>query len=350
MRASDTVGRIGGDEFIIVMPEVENIGQVQALAQRIIAALGEPYQLVGNELWVGVSIGLALAPRDGIDRLELMRKADIALYEAKNGGRGQYRQFEKVMDESLRTRQQIAADLRQALVNYDGLAVWYQPLMEISGQRIVGLEALLRWHHPQRGDVSPADFIAIAEETGMIIPLGEWVLREACKTALKLPQVIVAVNVSPVQFRASGFVERMIEIVQSEGADPQRLELEITEGVLIEDEHEARNSIIALRDAGFRIALDDFGTGYSSLNYLSTFPVDKIKIDRSFTQSLGVAENSTAIVESVVRLGHAMGLTVTAEGVETEGQKNALADAGCNELQGYLFSRAVPLSEIERMV
>jgi len=350
VRASDTVGRIGGDEFIIVMPEVENIGQVQALAQRIIAALGEPYQLVGNELWVGVSIGLALAPRDGIDRLELMRKADIALYEAKNGGRGQYRQFEKVMDESLRTRQQIAADLRQALVTYDGLAVWYQPLMEISGQRIVGLEALLRWHHPQRGDVSPADFIAIAEETGMIIPLGEWVLREACKTALKLPQVIVAVNVSPVQFRASGFVERMIEIVQSEGADPQRLELEITEGVLIEDEHEARNSIIALRDAGFRIALDDFGTGYSSLNYLSTFPVDKIKIDRSFTQSLGVAENSTAIVESVVRLGHAMGLTVTAEGVETEGQKNALADAGCNELQGYLFSRAVPLSEIERMV
>ena len=350
VRASDTVGRIGGDEFIIVMPEVENIGQVQALAQRIITALGEPYQLVGNELWVGVSIGLALAPRDGIDRLELMRKADIALYEAKNGGRGQYRQFEKVMDESLRTRQQIAADLRQALVTYDGLAVWYQPLMEISGQQIVGLEALLRWHHPQRGDVSPADFIAIAEETGMIIPLGEWVLREACKTALKLPQVIVAVNVSPVQFRASGFVERMIEIVQSEGADPQRLELEITEGVLIEDEHEARNSIIALRDAGFRIALDDFGTGYSSLNYLSTFPVDKIKIDRSFTQSLGVAENSTAIVESVVRLGHAMGLTVTAEGVETEGQKNALADAGCNELQGYLFSRAVPFSEIERMV
>ncbi|BAN99055.1 diguanylate cyclase/phosphodiesterase [Plautia stali symbiont] len=162
--------------------------------------------------------------------------------------------------------------------------------------------------------------------------------------------MIVAVNVSPVQFRASGFVKRMIEIVQSEGADPQRLELEITEGVLIEDEHEARNSIIALRDAGFRIALDDFGTGYSSLNYLSTFPVDKIKIDRSLTQSLGVAENSTAIVESVVRLGHAMGLTVTAEGVKTEGQKNALADAGCNELQGYLFSRAVPLSEIERMV
>ncbi|HBZ14833.1 MAG TPA: bifunctional diguanylate cyclase/phosphodiesterase [Pantoea sp.] len=350
VRASDTVGRIGGDEFIIVMPDVENIGQVQSLANRIIARLSEPYQWVGSELWVGVSVGLALAPKDGIDRLELMRKADIALYEAKNHGRGQYRQFEKVMDESLRTRQQMAADLRQALVKWDGLAVWYQPLMDISGQRVVGLEALLRWHHAERGDVSPGDFIAIAEETGMIIPLGEWVLREACKTALRLPDIVVAVNVSPVQFRASNFVERIIEIVREEGADPTQMELEITEGVLIEDEHEARNSIIALREAGFRIALDDFGTGYSSLNYLSTFPVDKIKIDRSFTQSLGVAQNSTAIVESVVRLGHAMGLTVTAEGVETEGQKNALADAGCNQLQGYLFSHAVPFEEIEKMV
>ncbi len=350
LRASDTVGRIGGDEFIVMMPDVENIGQVQALAKRIITELSEPYELLGSEVWVGVSIGLALAPKDGIDRLELMRKADIALYEAKNSGRGQYRQFEKVMDESLRTRQQMATDLRQALVNFEGLRVWYQPLMEISGQRVVGLEALLRWQHPVRGDVSPGDFIAIAEETGMIIPLGEWVLREACKTSLKLPQVIVAVNVSPVQFRASGFVERIIEIVREEGANPLHMELEITEGVLIEDEHEARNNIIALREAGFRIALDDFGTGYSSLNYLSTFPVDKIKIDRSFTQSLGVAQNSAAIVESVVRLGHAMGLTVTAEGVETEGQKMALADAGCNQLQGYLFSQAVPFEEIEKMM
>ena len=350
VRTSDTVGRIGGDEFIIVMPEVENIGQVQSLAKRIISRLSEPYQLVGSELWVGVSIGLALAPKDGIDRLELMRKADIALYDAKNHGRGQYRQFEKVMDESLRTRQQMAADLRQALVKFSGLAVWYQPLMDISGQQVVGLEALLRWHHAMRGDVSPGDFIAIAEETGMIIPLGEWVVREACKTSLKLPDIVVAVNVSPVQFRAVNFVERIIHIVQEEGADPQRMELEITEGVLIEDEHEARNSIIALREAGFRIALDDFGTGYSSLNYLSSFPVDKIKIDRSFTQSLGVAQNSTAIVESVVRLGHAMGLTVTAEGVETEGQKNALADAGCNQLQGYLFSHAVPLDDILTML
>ena len=215
-----------------------------------------------------------------------MRKADIALYRGENGGRGQYRQFEKVMDES-RTRQQIAADLRQALVTYDGGSVSAAD----GDQRpaIVGLEALLRWHHPQRRCLA-CGLYRHRRRDRHDYSLGEWVLREACKTALKLPQVIVAVNVSPVQFRASGFVERMIEIVQSEGADPAAAGAEITEGVLIEDE--ARNSIIALRDAGFRIALDDFGTGYSSLNYLSTFPVDKIKIDRSFTQSLGVAENS----------------------------------------------------------
>lgn len=350
VRTSDTVGRIGGDEFVIVLPEVENIGQVQALGKRIIETLGQPYMLLGSEAWIGASIGLVLAPRDGMDRLELMRKADIALYEAKNGGRGQYRQFEQVMDESVRTRQTIAADLRSALQHHDGLAVWYQPLMDISGQQVVGLEALLRWEHPTRGTITPGEFISIAEETGLIIPLGEWVLREACAVSQRFPELVVAVNVSPVQFRASGFVQRMMEIVQEAGSDAQRLELEITEGVLIEDEREARAIIVALREAGFRIALDDFGTGYSSLNYLSNFPVDKIKIDRSFTQSLGVAENSTAIVESVVRLGHAMGLTVTAEGVETSSQMSALADAGCNQLQGYLFSQAVPLEQIVPMV
>uniref|UniRef100_UPI0028B0ECE7 putative bifunctional diguanylate cyclase/phosphodiesterase n=1 Tax=Pantoea septica TaxID=472695 RepID=UPI0028B0ECE7 len=346
MRACDTVGRIGGDEFLVVMPEVDHIGQVEALAQRILDALSQPFPLFGGEVWSGASIGLVLAPKDGVDRQELVRKADIALYEAKSSGRGKYRQFERVMDESIRTRQSIAADLRAALQNFKGLAVWYQPLMDIDGKNMVGVEALLRWDHPTRGAIPPGDFIAIAEETGLIIPLGEWVLREACLTQQRFPALMVAVNVSPVQFRATGFVARMIDIMRECGGDPQRIELEITEGVLIEDEHEARAIIIALRDAGFRIALDDFGTGYSSLNYLSTFPVDKIKIDRSFTQSLGVAENSVGIIESVVKLGHAMGLTVTAEGVETAGQMSALADAGCNQLQGYLFSKAVPLERL----
>jgi len=350
VRASDTVGRIGGDEFIVVMPDVDNIGQVQSLAQRIIDELSEPFTLFGSDVWSGASIGLALAPKDGVDRLELMRKADIALYEAKSGGRGTYRQFERAMDESVRTRQTIAADLRTALHTHQGLEVWYQPLMDIGGQQMVGIEALLRWHHAQRGAIPPSEFIPIAEETGLILPIGEWVLREACRVALRWPALIIAVNVSPIQFRASGFVQRFKEIVLAEGAEPRHIELEITEGVLIEDEREARNIIIALREAGFRIALDDFGTGYSSLNYLSNFPVDKIKIDRSFTQSLGIAENSTAIIESVVRLGHAMGLTVTAEGVETSGQMSALAEAGCNQLQGYLFSKAVPPEKIAAML
>ncbi|WP_336755521.1 putative bifunctional diguanylate cyclase/phosphodiesterase [Pantoea sp. USHLN298] len=350
VRASDTVGRIGGDEFIVVMPEVETLSQAQGLAQRIIDQLSQPFTLFGSEVWSGASIGLALAPKDGVDRLELMRKADIALYEAKSGGRGKYRQFERAMDESVRTRQTIAADLRTALQNREGLEVWYQPLMDIGGQQMVGVEALLRWHHPIRGLVVPGEFIAIAEETGLIIPLGEWVLTEACATQQRFPDLMVAVNVSPVQFRATGFVERMTDIVRQHGGDPTRIELEITEGVLIDDEHEARAIIVALRDAGFRIALDDFGTGYSSLNYLSHFPVDKIKIDRSFTQSLGVADNSVAIIESVVKLGHAMGLMVTAEGVETPGQMTALADAGCNQLQGYLFSHAVPVDQLASLI
>ncbi|MGK9433371.1 putative bifunctional diguanylate cyclase/phosphodiesterase [Pantoea agglomerans] len=350
VRARDTVGRIGGDEFIVVMPDVDNIGQVHSLAQRIIDELSEPFTLFGSDVWSGASIGLALAPKDGVDRLELMRKADIALYEAKSGGRGTYRQFERAMDESVRTRQTIAADLRTALHTHQGLEVWYQPLMDIGGQQMVGIEALLRWHHPARGLIAPGEFIAIAEETGLIIPLGEWVLAEACITQQRFPELLVAVNVSPVQFRSTGFVERVMAIVSQNGGDPKRLELEITEGVLIEDEREARAIIVELRDAGFRIALDDFGTGYSSLNYLSNFPVDKIKIDRSFTQSLGVAENSVAIVESVVKLGHAMGLMVTAEGVETPGQMSALADAGCNQLQGYLFSQAVPADQLAALM
>lgn len=350
VRASDTVGRIGGDEFIVVMPEVDNIGQVNSLAQRMIDELAQPFTLFGSDVWSGASIGLALAPKDGIDRLELMRKADIALYEAKSGGRGRFRQFERAMDESVQTRQTIAADLRTALQTRQGLEVWYQPLMDVGGQQMVGIEALLRWHHPTRGLIAPGEFIAIAEETGLIIPLGEWVLAEACATQQRFPDLLVAVNVSPVQFRSTGFVDRVMAIVSQHGGNPKRLELEITEGVLIEDEREAREIIVSLREAGFRIALDDFGTGYSSLNYLSTFPVDKIKIDRSFTQSLGVAENSVAIVESVVKLGHAMGLIVTAEGVETTGQMSALADAGCNQLQGYLFSQAVPADQLEALM
>lgn len=350
VREADTVGRLGGDEFVVIVEGITAFSDIQKLCERIIASLARPFTLLGSETWIGVSIGVAMAPQDASDRLEMMRKADIALYEAKSQGRGQYRVFDNSMDEQVKTRQLIAADLRAALQNKRDLAVYYQPLMDISGQQVVGLEALMRWHHPQRGVISPGEFIPLAEEMGLIIQIGEWVLREACRVSLAWPDISMAINVSPLQFRSAGFVERFKAIVQQEKTLPSRIELEITEGVLIEDEKGAQEIMRALREAGFRIALDDFGTGYSSLNYLSHFSVDKIKIDRSFTQSLGVTENSTAIIESVVRLGQAMGLTVTAEGVETNSQMAALAEAGCNELQGYLFSQAVSEQEIAALL
>ncbi|HBV40075.1 MAG TPA: bifunctional diguanylate cyclase/phosphodiesterase [Erwinia sp.] len=343
---NDTVGRLGGDEFVVIVEGITSIGEIQALCERIITSLARPFTLLGSETWIGVSIGVAMAPQDAGDRLEMMRKADIALYEAKSQGRGQYRVFDNSMDEQVKTRQLIAADLRIALQNRRDLAVYYQPLMDISGQEVVGLEALMRWYHPVRGLISPAEFIPLAEEMGLIIQIGEWVLREACRVSLAWPDISMAINVSPLQFRSAGFVERFKTIIEEEKTLPSRIELEITEGVLIEDEKGAQEIMRALREAGFRIALDDFGTGYSSLNYLSHFSVDKIKIDRSFTQSLGVTENSTAIIESVVKLGQAMGLTVTAEGVETDSQMAALAEAGCNQLQGYLFSQAVSEDKI----
>lgn len=350
IRESDTVGRLGGDEFVILQNDVETPHDAIALATRVLEALNQPFTLLGNETWIGVSIGITLAPDDAAERLEMMRKADIALYEAKSHGRNQYRFFERKMDESVKTRQQVGADLRVALQNKRDLSVFYQPLMDIQGQQVVGLEALMRWQHPVHGAISPTEFIPIAEEMGLISSLGEWVLEQACRVAKRWPHITVAVNVSPLQFRASGFVERFTTIVRDARIPPSHIELEITEGVLIEDEKAAHSIINQLREVGFRIALDDFGTGYSSLNYLSSFPVDKIKIDRSFTQSLGVTENSSAIVESVVRLGHAMGLTVTAEGVENDAQMNALAEAGCNQLQGYLFSQAVSEEQIAGMI
>jgi len=346
----NTVGRLGGDEFVVILDVVSSPREIQTMCEQIIAALSRPFTLLGSDTWIGVSIGVAIAPEDAVDRSEMMRKADIALYEAKSQGRGQYRVFERAMDESVKTRQQIAADLRLAMQTKKDLAVFYQPLMDISGQKVVALEALMRWNHPVHGAISPSEFIPLAEEMGLIIQIGEWVLREACRVSLKWPDLTIAVNVSPLQFRAAGFVERFKAIVKQEKTQATRIELEVTEGVLIEDEKGAQETMKKLREAGFRIALDDFGTGYSSLNYLSHFSVDKIKIDRSFTQSLGVTENSMAIIESVVKLGQAMGLTVTAEGVETHGQMAALAEAGCNQLQGYLFSQAVSEEHIVELL
>ena len=346
----DAVGRLGGDEFVVMIGDVEDDQQVAELCQQIITRLAEPMTLRGHTLWVGVSIGVALSPRHGLERLELMRKADISLYAAKAEGRGRYCLFVPAMDEALQKRQRLAQQLHLALENETGLMQWYQPIMDVSGQKMIAVEALLRWHHPQLGNISPAEFVPIAEETGLIIALGEWVLEQACKLAITCPKLIVAVNVSPLQFLAPGFIDNLMAIMARHGINPQQIELEITEGVLLENEQHALKTIKILRAAGFCIALDDFGTGYSSLSYLVQFPVDTIKIDRAFTQSLGVRENSATIVESVIKLGHSLGITVTAEGVETEEQRLMLASAGCDRLQGFLLSKPQPAEQLRALL
>lgn len=346
----NSIGRLGGDEFVIMMASVTDQQQIDQLCQQIIAHLSQPMQLNGNALWIGVSIGVALAPLDSTDRLELMRKADISLYAAKAEGGGQYRLFVPAMDEALQKRQRLAQQLRLALENDSGLTQLYQPIVDTSGKKTVAVEALLRWHHPKLGPISPADFVPLAEETGLIIPLGDWVVEKACQMATTCPQLIVAINVSPLQFLAENFISTLMAAVGRHGIDPRQIELEITEGVLLEDKDRALQNIITLREAGFSIALDDFGTGYSSLSYLIQFPVDTIKIDQTFTQSLGVRDNSATIVESVITLGHSLGITVTAEGVETDAQRMMLESAGCDLLQGFLFSRPLTADSLHALL
>ncbi|MDO9363273.1 MAG: EAL domain-containing protein [Sphingopyxis sp.] len=342
VRDADTVARFGGDEFAVLVCDTERRIDIERLAERILRMPQEPFDLLGQKMFVNLSIGIAFAPEAGCDRSEILRKADIALYEAKADGKNCFRIFTSSMDASVQTRADIENELRRALAVGGEIEVYYQPEVGRDGRTILGLEALLRWHHPLRGSIAPEHFISIAEETGLIDDLDELVLKASCAMASRHPEIFIAVNLSAVQFRHHGLAEKIIEMARSNACNPYQIELEITETVLIEEDESARSILDRLRCAGFRIALDDFGTGYSSLSYLRQFKVDKIKIDRSFIQNIGHDHEAAAIVTSMVTLGHAMGLIVTAEGVESFDQMRLLLDAGCNELQGYLFSRPVP--------
>ncbi|UZF94239.1 putative bifunctional diguanylate cyclase/phosphodiesterase [Bosea sp. NBC_00550] len=348
-QATDTVARIGGDEFGIIQTQGATPASCTALAERILARLTEPFVVMGIEVTIGCSIGIAIAPRDGADREALLRLADMALYEAKNGGRNRFSFFETQMNRSLQLKRMVEDDLRRAIEN-DELTLHYQPQVSVDGSTIVGIEALVRWPHPVHGMIPPSDFIAIAEERGLIMPLSEWVLRRACTEARRWTGIRLAVNVSPIQFRHKDFVANVIRIIEETDFDPAQLELELTEGVLIEDADAAETAMMDIRAHGVGLALDDFGTGYSSLIYLRRFAFDKIKIDRSFLEYMEATGESAILVHSMAHLGRALGLRVCAEGVETAEQHRFLQAIGCHELQGFLFSKAVPAEEIDRLL
>ncbi|WFS04556.1 bifunctional diguanylate cyclase/phosphodiesterase [Rhizobium tumorigenes] len=349
VRRSDTVARLGGDEFAIIQVGVNQPHEAEQLSRRLINALKEPFSIDGQELHIGVSIGIAIADLADGDPERLLKNADIALYRAKQAGRATYKIFEPKMDMELQARKALEHDLRQAVLKNE-LEVHYQPLIDLETRTITGVEALVRWRHPTRGLVSPADFIPLAEETGLIIPIGVWVLETACTQAVEWPNLRVAVNLSPVQFRSRELIETVEDVLRRTGLPAERLELEITESVLINDANAALSILNALKTLGVKIAMDDFGTGYSSLGYLNSFPFDKIKIDKSFIGDMNAQEKSGAIVRSVISLGQSLNMITTAEGVETIEQANFLTEEGCDQLQGFYFSKPVTAVELSRFL
>jgi diguanylate cyclase (GGDEF)-like protein len=340
------VARLGGDEFAIVRTAVGTSADVTELVTRVFEAIRKPYQCFGHQLSADASVGIALAPQHGADLDQILKNADLAMYAAKSAGRRTYRFFEPSMDAEVKARRMLEMDLRQAITD-GGLEVYYQPCVSLKDNTVTGCEALLRWRHPEHGMISPAEFIPVAEETGLINQIGEWVLTTACAEAATWPDGIrIAVNVSPVQFKSGTLALKVVAALAASGLPASRLELEITEAVLIRDDDAALAILHQLRATGVRIALDDFGTGYSSLSYLQRFPFDKIKIDRCFVTDIAEPGGSSCIVQAVVNIAAARHMTTTAEGVETEQQRDLLRALGCAEMQGYLFSPAKPAAEI----
>ncbi len=341
--------RYGGDEFALLLPVGKGSPDVDAYTRRIEDSVRNPVLAGGQHLIVGATIGVAVAPDHAHEPEEFLRRADIALYRAKADGRGSCRQFEIAFEETLQKRSQIERELSHA-IGAEELAVKFQPLYAADGERVVGIEALVRWNHPERGVIPPSEFVPVAEQSGLIARIDDWVLRRACEYAVQWPGLSLAVNLSPSNFRTPNVAERLNRVLVDTGFDPRRLEIEITETMLLGANSDILGELSEMRRLGIRIALDDFGTGYSSLGYLRRFPVDKIKIDKSFVQNLGITEDAAAIVECVARLGRALGLAVTAEGVETAEQHRFVRAVGCHQVQGYLFSPPVDPAKIEEMM
>ena len=346
VRETDVVARLGGDEFAIIQVAAKQPQGAIILAERLIESMAKPFDIAGHQVVIGTSIGVALAPSDGEETEQLIKSADMALYRAKTDGRGVFRFFEPEMDAKMQARRTLELDLRRAFLKSE-FELFYQPLVDLESNQVSGFEALIRWNHPTRGLVPPTDFIPVAEEIGLIVPIGEWVLRKACHEAADWPDGIkVAVNLSPAQFKSRGLALAVTSALAQSGLSARRLELEITESVLLLESESTLSTLHQLRDLGVRISMDDFGTGYSSLSYLRSFPFDKIKIDRSFVHDLTERADSIAIVRAVSGLGRNLGMATTAEGVETEEQLGRLRGEGCTEVQGYLFSRPLPAPQV----
>jgi diguanylate cyclase (GGDEF)-like protein len=337
LRKGDILARRASDEFAIALIDIANLGDVMAYTNRLVDSFRRPFYVSDREIVCTTSVGIAIAPADGDTAAEILRHADIALAGAKSDGGQRMRFYEHSMDQALQRRRTVEHELRLGL-SREEFEVVYQSQYDLASGAQVGVEALVRWHHPVHGKVAPAHFISVAEETGLIVPLGEWVLRRACRDAAAWPEPLsVAVNLSPAQFHDSDIAETVAAILQETGLPAERLELEITESLLINDTEEVLEKLSRLRELGVKIALDDFGTGYSSLNYLARFPFDKIKIDRQFVRNMTRDPAMRAIVKTIVALGKSLGVTVTAEGVESQEQAAMLREFGCPQVQGFLY-------------
>jgi len=348
--SNSVLARLGGDEFAVIVPAFVSRAALEASALRLAKAIGEPYEIDGHRVCTNVSIGIAVGPGDGESVDDLLMAADLALYSVKASGRGAYRFYDKSMNEELNQRRQIEMDLREAVARNE-LSLHYQPIIDLQRNVVTGFEALARWRHPVRGMIPPGMFITVAEDTGLILPLGEWALTEACRRATEWPSHLrISVNLSPVQFSAPNLYDTIAGTLATSGLAPDRLELEITERIFMENSERTLAILHQLKQLGVRISMDDFGTGYSSLSYLRSFPFDKIKVDRTFVSGLTEGDEHAAIVRAVVSLARALGMMTTAEGVETSEQQRSVAALGCDEAQGFLFSAPVPVEQVPEIL